>query len=99
MADLAQLRRHARLFDHMGKAVGLDLQEEAIQGRLQFEEIAEAVLRCSRCSEAGACQHWLEQCDAAQSRSSTSGQDVQNSTPPDYCRNADLFSYLQQVSQ
>lgn len=45
-----KLRTHAALFDDMGQALGLDLQEEAIAGRLNFDEIGEAVLRCTRCA-------------------------------------------------
>ena len=97
MTDLVTIKKHARLFDSMGKAVGLDLQEEAIAGNLQFDEIAEAVLRCTRCAEPGACQQWLNKFDLADDIQH-SARDVV-STPPEYCRNADLFSYLQQASE
>ncbi len=99
MAVSTQLRHHARLFDHMGKALGLDLQEEAIAGRLQFEEIAEGVLRCARCSAPGGCQRWLAQREVGEARSHGAAETVQGLQAPEYCRNADLFSYLQQVSQ
>lgn len=92
MIDLAKIKTHARLFDRMGKAVGLDLEEEAVSGHLQFEEIAEAVLRCSRCSAPHACQRWLDQTEAASTENGTTTENT-----PDYCRNADLFSYLQQA--
>ncbi len=46
------LKTHAALFDRMAETVGLDLQEEAISGRLRFDEISEAVLRCTRCGGA-----------------------------------------------
>ena len=40
LPEKGKLGIHAALFDQMGQAVGLDLQEEAISGRLNFDEIA-----------------------------------------------------------
>ena len=85
MGEQSTLRTHAALFDTMGQAVGLDLQEEAIAGRLQFEEISEAVLRCTRCAHPETCQRWLQ----------GTGQEVVQNTP-DYCRNRDLLGYLRE---
>ncbi len=95
MANLLGLKEHARLFDRMGKAVGLDLQEEAISGQLQFDEIAEAVLRCSHCSAPGACQRLLAKCDAIEAKGDEPLGKAIGSLPPQFCRNADLFDYLQ----
>lgn len=82
MREHAILKTHAALFDDMSRAVGLDLQEEAIAGRLQFDEISEAVLRCSRCSHPSACSTKLS-------------DDVAEITEaPDYCRNRDLLDFL-----
>ncbi len=86
MADRSTLRSHAALFDSMGQALGLDLQEDAIAGRLQFEEISEAVLRCSRCAHPQTCQSWLVDAVDAGSMPET----------PDYCRNRDLLGYLRE---
>ncbi|MDE4133938.1 DUF6455 family protein [Phaeobacter sp. QD34_3] len=83
------LKTHAALFDDMGQAVGLDLQEEAIAGRLNFDEIAEAVLRCTRCAHPETCQDWL--------RSAQPG--VVAGDTPDYCRNRDLLGFLREPSQ
>ncbi len=80
-----RLKSHAALFDNMGQAAGLDLQEEAISGRLDFEEIAEAVLRCTRCAHPDTCQNWLRE-----ALTSLRGP----AEIPDYCRNRDLLSYL-----
>ena len=81
MIDQCQLKKHADLFTRMGDAVGVDLQEEAIKGTLRFDEIAESVLRCTRCGQVEACQKWLsESHDTAQA--------------PDYCRNRDLLDFL-----
>lgn len=86
----SKLRTHAGLFDRMACAQGLDLQEEAIAGRLPFDEIAEAVLRCSRCGAEGACRKWLA--DARQN-----GAVGKHSEAPDFCRNRDLLAYLNEL--
>lgn len=97
MTDTATIQKHARLFDRMGKAVGLDLQEEAIAGRLPFDEIAEAVVRCTKCSAPGACQRWLTKGDAIAQTGYGTAANAMGDTPPEYCRNADLFAFLQQA--
>lgn len=81
MTAQADLKLHAALFDQMAGTVGLDLEEEAFAGRLQFDEIAEAVLRCTRCGNLGACNKWLA-IPAAREKA------------PDFCRNRDLLGYL-----
>lgn len=85
MIDKAQLKKHADLFTRMGDAVGVDLQEEAIKGHLAFDEIAEGVLRCTRCGQPEACQAWLARAE---------GEDSPAQTTPDFCRNADLLAFL-----
>ncbi|MFS4580531.1 DUF6455 family protein [Phaeobacter sp. C3_T13_0] len=82
MTAQADLKTHATLFDCMAETVGLDLQDEAISGRLRFDEISEAVLRCTRCSGVGACHKWLD-------KGQRPGTDA-----PDFCRNRDLLAYL-----
>ncbi|AFO92126.1 hypothetical protein D1822_11950 [Phaeobacter inhibens] len=76
------LKTHATLFDSMAETVGLDLQEEAISGRLRFDEISEAVLRCTRCGGVSACRKWLD-------KGLRPGAEA-----PDFCRNRDLLAYL-----
>lgn len=76
-------RRHASLVDRMSNTVGVDLEEEALRGRVSPGEIAEAVIRCTTCTQPEACEHWLA------TRQGT------EETPPVYCRNADLFAELQ----
>lgn len=83
MIDQCQLKKHADLFTRMGDAVGVDLQEEAIKGNLQFDEIAESVLRCTRCGQVEACQKWLAE-----------PHDTPAAQSPDYCRNRDLLDFL-----
>lgn len=82
MTAEADLKTHAELFDRMACAVGLDLEEEAVSGTLRFDEIAEAVLRCTRCGGVGACRKWLAE-------GLRPGADA-----PDFCRNRDLLGYL-----
>ncbi len=82
MTTQATLKTHAALFDQMAQTVGLDLQEEAIAGNLRFDEISEAVLRCTRCGGVGACRKWMEQ-------GARPGAEA-----PDFCRNRDLLSFL-----
>ena len=82
MQDAATLKKHAALFDEMGSALGLDLQQQAIDGGLPRDEISEAVLRCTKCAHPGQCASLLARPDG------------QLATPPDYCRNRDLLDYL-----
>lgn len=82
MTTQADLKKHAELFDRMAATVGLDLEEEAVAGTLRFDEIAEAVLRCTRCGGVGACRKWLA--DGLRP----------GAEAPDFCRNRDLLGYL-----
>lgn len=84
MREQATLRTHADLLDRMSAALGLDLQEEAINGHLQFDEISEAVLRCTRCAHP-------EHCAA---RLASPAMKLEQA--PDYCRNRDLLAYLKE---
>ncbi|MEX0304975.1 MAG: DUF6455 family protein [Leisingera sp.] len=82
MTPQADLKKHAELFDQMATTVGLDLEEEAVDGTLRFDEIAEAVLRCTRCGGVGACRKWLAEGPRP------------GAEAPDFCRNRDLLAYL-----
>ncbi|SDW69080.1 hypothetical protein SAMN05444358_1011514 [Ruegeria halocynthiae] len=81
MSDRKTLRRHADLLDRMATTLGVDLQEVAIGGTLRFDEISDAVLRCTECPNPGHCETYLAQNSA---------------TPkaPEYCRNHELLSRL-----
>ncbi|MEX0307134.1 MAG: DUF6455 family protein [Ruegeria sp.] len=81
MSDHEMLRRHAGLVDKMATTLGVDLQEVAIEGSLRFDEISDAVLRCTECPNPGHCEAFLAQNSAA-------------SKAPEYCRNHDLLSRL-----
>ncbi|NIZ14288.1 DUF6455 family protein [Phaeobacter sp. HF9A] len=84
MTDPETLKTHANLFDRMGKSMGLDLEAEAVEGNLRFEEIAEAVLRCTRCACPKVCDRYM------------AGLEGEITQTPDYCRNADLLAYLKE---
>lgn len=81
MTDVPNLKRHAALFDRMATALGIDLEEEAMRGRLAFDEIADAVLRCTGCSDPGHCHGALATGEA-------------RTEAPGYCRNRALMSRL-----
>lgn len=78
----ATLKRHADLMDRMANTLGIDLEEEALRGDLPFDEIAEAVFRCTSCAGAGDCQSWLKSHEAGSEET------------PNYCQNSDLFKTL-----
>ena len=77
------LKHHAHLVDQMANTLGIALEEAAMRGRISIDEISDAVLRCTGCSNAAHCEGWLEE--------RTQGSD----RTPDYCRNSDLFAELQ----
>lgn len=76
------LTRHAQLVNDMAGTVGADLPRALAEGRITGEGLREAVIRCTGCTEAEACGHWL---DAHQGKAETA---------PGYCRNAALFERL-----
>ncbi len=82
MTDDAKIRHHVDLFDRTAKRMGLDLEELAIEGKLPFDEIADAVLRCANCAHPEDCAHRLNMANP------------ETSNPPDYCRNNELFKSL-----
>ena len=82
MTRTQTLKRHAGLVDRMAGAVGLDLEQQAIDGKISIDEISDSVLRCTECPNPGHCEAWLSRTEQA-------------SQPPEYCRNADLFARLQ----
>ncbi|MDA5556420.1 DUF6455 family protein [Shimia sp. MMG029] len=83
MDRLEKIKRHAALFDDMATHVGVDLQEAAIRGAIDCDEISNAVVRCTGCLQPARCS--LRVKSAATDGTST----------PIYCRNADLLHRLQ----
>lgn len=82
MPSRTVLKRHAELVDRMAQAVGVDLEEAALGGRVSVSEIGDAVLSCTGCGQPGACESWLAETAGPQDR------------PPSYCRNTDLLARL-----
>lgn len=86
MHDRTTLKRHAALVDRMASALGLDLEEAALRGKLTPPDISDAVLSCTGCSNPGHCETWLaEHGDGAPS-------------PPGYCRNIGMFDRLKAMA-
>lgn len=81
MPSQGTLKIHAGLVDQMATRVGVDLEEAAIRGDVSIDQITDAVLRCTGCSNPTHCQGLLDQ--GAVSKST-----------PEYCRNKDLFATL-----
>lgn len=81
MEDRETLRKHAELFDGMAEALGIDVENAVMIGRMAFDDIAESVLRCVQCAHPGKCAALLaqERLEAA----------------PGYCRNRSLLEDLQ----
>lgn len=82
MQSQDKINQHAALVDHMAQALGLDLDQFTMQGRLAPEDLSDAVLRCTGCSSPKDCQTWLNE------------QDTPQPSPPAYCRNQRLFEEL-----
>jgi len=78
-----RIDRHALLVQKMAETVEADLGEALIAGRIRPEGLRAAVLRCTRCEAADACEDWLDDHAAT-------GADV----APDYCLNRELLARL-----
>lgn len=81
MQDRDTLKRHAALVDRMATALGIDLEEAVLSGRMAMDELSEAVLRCTGCADPGQCAARLT-------------VPVETELPPGYCRNRDLMTRL-----
>lgn len=77
--------RHARLVDHMATALGIDLEEQMLRGKLGFTQLEDAVLSCTNCTQPCACETWL---------ASLGGTELD---PPFFCRNTELFGELRET--
>ncbi len=82
MTENNTLRRHARLVDTMAETLGVDLEEQALRGNVSVDQISDAVLSCTACTQPDTCEHWL-----------ATRQGIE-ATAPGYCRNADLLQAL-----
>lgn len=83
MTERTVLKRHAELVDRMAVRLGIDLQEAALRGQLDIDQISDAVLNCTGCAEPFHCSAWLDDPSAGTT-----------SRTPGYCRNRDLFARL-----
>ncbi|MHA6264998.1 DUF6455 family protein [Arenibacterium sp. CAU 1754] len=81
MTDQTTLKRHAALLDNMASALGIDLEQATLSAQLPFDQVADAVLRCTGCSAPDHCAHSLDQGGA-------------RTSAPGYCRNRDLLAAL-----
>lgn len=81
MADREKLKAHAALVDRMATKLGVDLEEKAIAGALRIDDLSEAVLRCTGCSNPEHCGRWLSETPEADDT-------------PGYCRNRELLTRL-----
>lgn len=75
------LKAHAALVDRMAETVGVDLENAVLRGAARFDDLADAVLRCTECSDPAHCAGWLS-------------EDKHRDAPPAYCRNTELFLAL-----
>lgn len=73
------LKHHAALVDQMAETVVIDLEEAVLSGAARFDEVADAVLRCTECSDPEHCASWLKTAE-------------RQAEPPAYCRNFTLFT-------
>lgn len=82
------LNRHAALMNRMAQALGVNLTEMMLQGKLGGEDWREAVVRCAGCAEPTECLHWLS------ARDDESGRARQAAEAPDYCANREMMARL-----
>ena len=71
------LKRHAELVDRMATTLGVDLEEATMRGDMPMDDLSDMVLRCTGCSDPGACERWLDE------KVVTGAEHA-----PGYCRNA-----------
>ena len=82
MYENQTIRTHAALVDRMASALGLDLEEEVMSGRLDYDELPDLVLRCTGCSQPDTCAAWLNAEHGVEEHA------------PCYCRNAKALESL-----
>ena len=82
MTDQSTLRHHAALMDRVAERLGIDLEAAVFDGKMAFDEVSEAVLRCANCPNPQDCAHWLAR------------EEAQAAAAPVYCQNRALFERL-----
>jgi hypothetical protein len=84
MEQHSAIRKHAELFDSMASAMGVDVEEAVMRGRMEFDAIADSVLRCAGCSHPDRCAGLL-------------ADGSRLAAVPDYCQNRSLLENLRPV--
>lgn len=77
-----RIDRHMALMTRMGRALGADPVGSVMAGDLSAGAYRAAVLNCTACREADACEGWLETHEAGAEAA------------PSYCRNKALLEAL-----
>lgn len=90
MFGLKTLNRHAALMNRMAQVLGVDLTAMMAKGKLSGEDWREAVVRCASCCDPAACQHWLSEHPAPETRGGAASDDL----APDYCNNREMMARL-----
>ena len=75
MSLFSTFDRHAALVSRMADTLGHDPQAEMMSGDLRPEDFRSMVLKCTGCTQPGACSDWLE------------AQNGHAEAAPDYFRN------------
>lgn len=82
MSVFTNFDRHAGLMERMADALGADLAELSMSGKLSPGDYRSAVFRCTGCTRPGACAEWVE------------GHPDGAALAPDYCRNKEQLERL-----
>ncbi len=77
MFGFARMDAHAELVNGMADAIGVDMAEEVLAGRMPPEEVRSLVLRCVGCADVTRCRHFLADHAIAHDAAAA----------PDFCRN------------
>ncbi|OWY09787.1 hypothetical protein B6V74_07165 [Thioclava sp. F42-5] len=85
MIAAKHLNRHASMMNRMAQQMGGDLSMEMAAGRLSGEAWKDALIRCTKCREAGACLLWLAEHDPQMNPAKA---------PPAYCENRLMMTQL-----
>ena len=81
MGLFKRLDKHAGLVSEMSETVGVKWDEVIAQDPEMAVKYREAVMKCTHCRDAGACQGWLKTHETA-------------AHTPGYCENAALLGEL-----
>ncbi|MFK7940584.1 MAG: DUF6455 family protein [Roseovarius sp.] len=84
MTKHATIKHHAALMDNMAGALGVDMEQSMLEGRMTMDQLSDAVLGCTGCSNPDSCAHWVSQ------------QTGTASAAPEYCRNGSMLGRLAQ---